>query len=208
MEYTSVIVAAGKGTRMGLGYNKVYYKLDDKSILEHTIAAFKKDKDCTQIVVVCDEDDFVKYVNDGGVDTISGGKTRSHSVYNGLSLVKNEYVMIHDGARPYVSQKVLDNIKHALEGCDACLAMVDCKDTIKQVVDGKVVTTFDRSTLKHAQTPQAFKTSKIKACYDKYFKNPCEVSDDASVYELYGSDSVIAVEGDYANIKITTVEDI
>ena len=208
MDYSCVIVAAGKGSRMNLGYNKVYYMLDDKCILEHTIKAFKDDHDCKEIIVVCDIDDFKAHIKDDDVILVSGGATRSDSVYNGLQKVSYEYVMIHDGARPYVSSKILDDTKQCLSKHNACLAMVDCKDTIKKVVDNKVDKTYVRSTLKNAQTPQSFKTSMIIEAYQKAIADNFVATDDASIYEVYGKDDVYVIEGSYDNIKITTIEDI
>lgn len=208
MDYSCVIVAAGKGSRMNLGYNKAYYMLDDKCILEHTIKAFKDDHDCKEIIVVCDIDDFKAHIKDDDVILVSGGATRSDSVYNGLQKVSYEYVMIHDGARPYVSSKILDDTKQCLSKHNACLAMVDCKDTIKKVVDNKVVKTYVRSTLKNAQTPQSFKTSMIIEAYQKAMADNFVATDDASIYEVYGKDDVYVIEGSYDNIKITTIEDI
>lgn len=208
MDYSCVIVAAGKGSRMNLGYNKAYYMLDDKCILEHTIKAFKDDHDCKEIIVVCDIDDFKAHIKDDDVILVSGGATRSDSVYNGLQKVSYEYVMIHDGARPYVSSKILDDTKQCLSKHNACLAMVDCKDTIKKVVDNKVVKTYVRSTLKNAQTPQSFKTSLIIEAYQKAIADNFVATDDASIYEVYGNDDVYVIEGSYDNIKITTIEDI
>ena len=208
MDYSCVIVAAGKGSRMNLGYNKVYYMLDDKCILEHTIKAFKDDHDCKEIIVVCDIDDFKAHIKDDDVILVSGGATRSDSVYNGLQKVSYEYVMIHDGARPYVSSKILDDTKQCLSKHNACLAMVDCKDTIKKVVDNKVVKTYVRSTLKNAQTPQSFKTSMIIEAYQIAMADNFVATDDASIYEVYGKDDVYVIEGSYDNIKITTIEDI
>ena len=208
MDYSCVIVAAGKGSRMNLGYNKVYYMLDDKCILEHTIKAFKDDSDCKEIIVVCDIDDFKAHIKDDDVILVNGGATRSDTVYNGLQKVSYEYVMIHDGARPYVSSKILDDTKQCLSKHNACLAMVDCKDTIKKVVDNKVVKTYVRSTLKNAQTPQSFKTSMIIEAYQKAMADNFVATDDASIYEVYGKDDVYVIEGSYDNIKITTIEDI
>ena len=208
MDYSCVIVAAGKGSRMNLGYNKVYYMLDDKCILEHTIKAFKDDSDCKEIIVVCDIDDFKAHIKDDDVILVNGGATRSDSVYNGLQKVSYEYVMIHDGARPYVSSKILDDTKQCLSKHNACVAMVDCKDTIKKVVDNKVVKTYVRSTLKNAQTPQSFKTSMIIEAYQKAIADNFVATDDASIYEVYGKDDVYVIEGSYDNIKITTIDDI
>ena len=208
MDYSCVIVAAGKGSRMNLGYNKAYYMQDDKCIVAHTIKAFKDDHDCKEIIVVCDIDDFKAHIKDDDVILVSGGATRSDSVYNGLQKVSYEYVMIHDGARPYVSSKILDDTKQCLSKHNACLAMVDCKDTIKKVVDNKVVKTYVRSTLKNAQTPQSFKTSMIIEAYQKAMADNFVATDDASIYEVYGNDDVYVIEGSYDNIKITTIEDI
>ena len=208
MDYSCVIVAAGKGSRMNLGYNKAYYMLDDKCILEHAIKAFKDDSDCKEIIVVCDIDDFKAHIKDDDVILVSGGATRSDSVYNGLQKVSYEYVMIHDGARPYVSSKILDDTKQCLSKHNACVAMVDCKDTIKKVIDNKVVKTYDRTTLKNAQTPQSFKTSLIIEAYQKAIADNFIATDDASIYEVYGNDDVYVIEGSYDNIKITTIEDI
>ena len=208
MDYSCVIVAAGKGSRMNLGYNKAYYMLDDKCILEHTIKAFKDDHDCKEIIVVCDIDDFKAHIKDDDVILVNGGATRSDSVYNGLQKVSYEYVMIHDGARPYVSSKILDDTKQCLSKHNACVAMVDCKDTIKKVIDNKVVKTYDRTTLKNAQTPQSFKTSLIIEAYQKAIADNFIATDDASIYEVYGKDDVYVIEGSYDNIKITTIEDI
>ena len=116
--------------------------------------------------------------------------------------------MIHDGARPYVSSKILDDTKQCLSKHNACLAMVDCKDTIKKVIDNKVVKTYVRSTLKNAQTPQSFKTSMIIEAYQKAMADNFVATDDASIYEVYGKDDVYVIEGSYDNIKITTIEDI
>ena len=116
--------------------------------------------------------------------------------------------MIHDGARPFLSQDLLDSIKNTLTTEDACLLMVPCKDTIKKVIDGYVETTYDRSTLMAAQTPQAFKTDLILSCTKKAMEENYTGTDDASLVEKYSDVKVKAVEGSYANIKITTIEDL
>lgn len=193
---------------MGLGFNKVYYKLNDKTILENTINAFKQDGECKEIIVVTEKELFDEYIHDDSIVVTEGGKTRQESVLNGLKCVTQDVVMIHDGARPYISLEVLNRLKKAMETYNGCLAMVDCKDTIKRVVNGIVETTYDRSTLKMAQTPQVFKTNIILECHHKALLDHAEVTDDASLYELYAATPLAVVEGDYKNIKITTPEDI
>ena len=122
--------------------------------------------------------------------------------------MKNEVVMIHDGARPYVTLKNLNDIKECLKEHDACLLAVPCVDTVKVVRDGLVVQSPKRSTLWNAQTPQAFKTILIKEAYQKSFDLKIEVSDDASCVELCSDVPVAIVEGDYQNIKITNPQDL
>ena len=211
MKYSALICAAGSGTRMKLGYNKVYMKLKDgRSILDTTISVFQKDPDCTQIVVVTDAQAFLD-AHDGKMDDIvlvKGGKTRQESVRNGLLAVSNSHVMIHDGARPFVSLESIQLLKDTLQNEDACLLMVPCKDTIKRVVNGYVEMTYNRSTLMCAQTPQAFRTELIVSCMEQAIENNYIGTDDASLVERFSSVQVKAVEGSYANLKITTIEDV
>lgn len=214
MKYSALICAAGSGTRMKLGYNKVYAKLNDgQMIIDKTINVFLNDIDCEEIIVVSDRDpDVFLEMHNGVIDQritlVQGGSTRQESVYHGLVKVKNSYVMIHDGARPFLNQDLLDSIKNTLTTEDACLLMVPCKDTIKKVIDGYVETTYDRSTLMAAQTPQAFKTDLILSCTKKAMEENYTGTDDASLVEKYSDVKVKAVEGSYANIKITTIEDL
>lgn len=209
MKYSCVICAAGSGSRMNLGYNKVFYPIsEDKTVLDLTINVFDQDEECDEIIVVTQKENFERVFSSNKLKLTEGSSTRSLSVFEGLKLVKNEFVMIHDGARPYVTLKNLNDIKECLREHDACLLAVACVDTIK-VVDGTtVVQTPKRATLWNAQTPQAFKTELIKTAYQKSFDLNIEVSDDASVVELCTDIPVQIVKGDYQNIKITNPQDI
>ena len=211
MKYSAVIVAAGAGTRMGLGYNKVYYHLGEQTILEKTMRIFPTDPECAQIIVVTDPDLYYKNINlspDWQVTLVIGGSTRQESVSNGLAAVTEEFVLIHDGARPYLSRDVLAAVKTALETDDAVCVMVPCKDTIKRVVDGVIEETFDRSTLMAAQTPQAFRTELIISCMNQARHEGFTATDDSALVERYGNVKVKAIMGSYENIKITTPEDL
>ena len=212
MNYSVVIVAAGSGSRMGLGYNKMLYTLKNgETILEKTVRNFEEDERCTQIIVVTSEDDRVQFeeiLKGKDISFVNGGETRQESVQQGLHLVKEAYVMIHDGARPWVSMDCLNRIVDTLQTHDACLLMMPVKDTIKEVVDGKVAQTFQRSNLRMAQTPQAFKTSLLVNSYQRAMKEGIQATDDAQVVELCSDEIVYEVEGDYENIKVTTKEDI
>ena len=208
--YSAVILAAGSGTRLGLGYNKLLYEIDGKTIIERTVNVFKKDYDCKEIILVISKNDeySMKKLFENTVKYVYGGATRQESSYNGVNQATYEHVMIHDGARPYVSPKELDACKKALETSDACLLMVPVKDTIKFVENGVVKTTPNRSNLMAALTPQCFKTSLIKKCLEKAMNSTETFSDDASVVEKMSNIEVHVVLGEYSNIKITTKEDL
>ena len=212
MEYSALIVAAGSGSRMGLGYNKMLFTLKNgKTILEETISKFEADERCAQIIVVASEEDldtFKELLAGKKISFTIGGKTRQDSVYNGLKLVVSEYVFIHDGARPWISQACLDRLADEVKKKKACILMVPVKDTIKVVKDGKIVSTPTRSTLYQAQTPQAFLTSAIVAAYWKAYEQNFQATDDAQLMEVCGDCEIYMVEGCYENVKVTTKEDI
>jgi 2-C-methyl-D-erythritol 4-phosphate cytidylyltransferase len=211
MEYSVIILCAGKGTRTGLEYNKMFYSFQNKTIYELTLSCFLEDQRCTQIIVVCKDDEkaaFQKLCNNAKLEFITGGKERQNSVYNGLQIVKNEYVFIHDGARPFLKNKQINDLLDAVIKHQACLLMVPCKDTIKEVENGKVVKTLKREKLMQAQTPQVFLTSLIKEAYQKGINSDYQVTDDASMVEVFTDNDVYVVNGDYENIKITTKEDL
>ena len=211
MEYSAVVLCAGKGKRTGLDYNKMLYKMNEHTVFENTMHVFLNDQRCTQIVVVTTEEErdiFKQLVKDERIVYTKGGKERQDSVYNGLKKVTNEYVMIHDGARPYLTQNSLDALCESLEEHDACLLMVPSKDTVKEVVDGKVIRTLKRENLMQAQTPQGFKTCVVLDAYTKGINANYMATDDAQMVEVFSDTKVYAVMGDYNNKKITTVEDL
>lgn len=212
MEYSAVIVAAGSGSRVGLGYNKMLFKLKNgNTILEETMHIFEKDRRCKEIVVVASKQDkeaFSKLCKEDHILLVEGGATRQESVWNGLQKVHYPYVMIHDGARPWLSMDCIDRIVETLESARACLLMVPVKDTIKVVENGVVKHTPQRSTLWQAQTPQAFSTQDIVNAYKEANRLGVQATDDAQIMELCGNADIIVVEGSYENQKVTTIEDL
>lgn len=214
MKYSVVIPCAGMGKRMGLGYNKLLYKMDgQKTVIEKTVGIFTADESCVQIILVISPQDQKEFIDLFGstekVEWCLGGKERQDSVYQGLLRVKSDYVMVHDGARPYLTKDCIDRLLAALERYEACLLMVSAKDTIKIVdEDGFVRETPNRASLMHAQTPQAFKTEIIKEAYSSAKEQQVLGTDDASLVEMLTDVKVRMVEGDYGNIKITTPEDL
>ena len=187
--FAAVIPAAGKSVRMG-GRKKENIRLGEKTVLEMTKDAFEG---IGRIVVV------------GPGGDIEGGERRQDSVMNGLSLLGDdtEFVLVHDGARPFVSREVIERVKNALlSGSVAVVPCVRPKDTVRTAEK-----TLDRSKLFAVQTPQGFRLDVLKRCYEKVKEDGIEVTDDASAVEYCGY-RVDIVEGDYANIKITTPFDI
>ena len=211
MEYSVIILAAGKGTRTKLDYNKVFYPMNDSTVIQHTVKPFIDDDACKQIIIVISKHEhtmFTRHLHHQKIQYVEGGKTRQESSYNGLQAVTSSYVMIHDGARPFITTDQIQALKHALQHDDAALLMVPLIDTIKEVKDGYVVQTPNRSNYQCAQTPQAFKTELIKYCHEKAKHNPNSASDDAMLVELYSSSPIKVIEGSYHNIKVTTPKDL
>jgi 2-C-methyl-D-erythritol 4-phosphate cytidylyltransferase len=213
----AIILAAGKGRRMGADINKQFLKLKDKPILYYTLKAFSEHEDINEVILVAAESE-IEYCKKEVIDKynikkvtkiVKGGKERQDSVFNGLKVLEEcRMVLIHDGARPFVSKDIIDNgIKYArLYGSSAC--GVAAKDTIK-IIDkhGFSTSTLNRDTLVCIQTPQIFDYNIIMDCHLKSNKVGYKVTDDTMVVEKYGH-KVYLYQGSYNNIKITTQEDI
>lgn len=213
----AIILAAGKGTRMGAKLNKIYLKIDNKPILYYSLKVFSQNQSIDNIIVVAGKDEIdycrTNVVNKYGfkkvTDIVEGGTRRQDSVYNGLKAIKNcDIVVIHDGARPFVDNEMIDNgIKYS-KIYGACACGVPPKDTIK-ILDSNNFSkeTLNRNSLFCVQTPQCFKYSSILECHDKLRKQNVNVTDDTMVYEKYKG-KVYLYKGNYNNIKVTTSEDL
>ena len=203
MNYDAVIVASGKGERAKLGFNKVFYVMENgKTVLENASQVFIDDDDCKNIIIVTNEPE--KIVKNEKIKTVAGGKLRANSVYNGLLLCESEYVFIHDGARPFISKEDINKLKEEVVSGDGAILAKKVTDTVKLCKDGKVIQTLDRENIYLALTPQAFKTNLIREAYDTLDVSEC--TDDASVFEKFNH-TVKIVEGDANNIKLTLESD-
>ena len=212
-----VIVAAGTGSRMNMGINKQFIKLEGKEIIAYTIEKFYNNSNIEDIVVVVKEDEsefFKKEILDKynfkNVKIAYGGKERQDSVYNGLKLLdeKCDVVLIHDGARPFVSDKIIDKSIEEAKEHKAIVVGVPVKYTIKVIDNDKnIVDTPNRSVLWAVQTPQTFDYNILIDAYKDAFKNKFYGTDDAMLVERIGY-KVKMLEGSYNNIKITTQEDL
>ena len=214
---TAVIVAAGKGKRMGTEISKQFLPLGGKEILAHTVQKFEKAKNIRDIILVTGADslqDVQEMAQEYGwekiVSIVAGGKERQDSVWNGLQQVAadTEIFLIHAGVRPFVTEDILKiSIETALE-MGGCVAGVPAKDTIK-VCDGEniAIATPDRNVLWQIQTPQTFRKERIVKAYEQAKEDGFVGTDDASFAEHCGY-PVKVIMGSYRNIKITTKEDL
>ena len=216
---SAVLVAAGSSTRMG--FDKLSFDLGGETVLHRSIRAFEQCPRISEIVLVAGKNrEFAAGQAKGctkPVQIVAGGTTRAESARNGVLAATGELVAVHDAARPFVSGAVIEAVLEAAARCGAAAPAVPVKDTIKQAVrgDGKTVPpncivaeTPDRSTLYAVQTPQCFdRTEYLKALEELNEEKARLVTDDCSLFELTGR-TVQLTQGDYANLKITTREDL
>ena len=218
MKIVALILAAGRGRRMGTAKKKPYLLLAGKPIVYHTLFEFERSPLIDEIVLIVGPDE-VEYVRSSLVDSfqftkvstiVAGGLKRQDSVWEGLRAIKSEceVVMVHDGVRPFISQELLEKTGQAMEGSGAAIVAVPVKDTIKTVSPQReVLTTLDRSTLWAIQTPQAFRRDLLEKAFEQAIDDRFYATDDAALVERLG-EKVTIVEGSYENIKITTPEDV
>lgn len=214
---TAIILAAGQGKRMGANINKQFLTLLGKPVLYHTIKTFSDNENIDNIIVLCAESDM-EYCKKNIVEKydlkkvkalVKGGKERQDSVYNGLKAIEScDIVLIHDGARPFVTEEIINNgIKNAKK-YGACACGVKSKDTIKiKDKEGFAKETLNREDTFIVQTPQCFKYDMILNCHEELKKTKFEVTDDAMIVEKFNK-KVYLYEGSYLNIKLTTPEDM
>ncbi len=213
-----LIVAAGRGHRAGGGLPKQYRPMPDgrgDSVLARSISAFAADERISDICVSINNADLSLYklsvtelklnIN---IFLCDGGETRQNSVQNGLNALSEitdtpDFVLIHDAARPYVSQRIIDDCIAALATHDGAIPALPVTDTLKRSADGKITETVSRDDLYRAQTPQAFRFEAIK---NAHLSAPDNLTDDAAVAEAAGL-NVALVDGDASNIKLTFEED-
>ncbi|QHT63386.1 2-C-methyl-D-erythritol 4-phosphate cytidylyltransferase [Paenibacillus lycopersici] len=212
-----VVVAAGRGTRMGTAESKQYLMLRDKPILVHTLETFDSMDEIADICLVVGQQDVERckaFVSDYGLHKVAsvtaGGSERQHSVQLGLSALRGgvDWVMVHDGVRPFVTPKAVRACMTTAMATGAAVLAVPVKDTIKQVNDSGVITaTPERRSLWAIQTPQAFRRSLLERGLAQAAADRFVGTDDAMAVERLGVPVSVA-EGDYTNIKITTPDDL
>lgn len=224
MKNTAIVLAGGSGKRLGGTRPKQYMELCGKPLIWYCLKTFE-DSFMDEIVLVCrkGEEEYCqkeiveKYGFKKITQIVCGGRERYDSVYNGLKACGDcKNVFIHDGARPFVTEYVLERCLHYVEKYGAAAAAVKAKDTIKlENGDGFIAQTPDRELVWQIQTPQVFEYRMILGCYeklkkdeDRLIKADVSVTDDTMVAKMYADIDARLVESDYKNIKITTADDI
>jgi len=206
-----VIVAGGSGRRVGGPVRKQYLEVDGIPVLLRAVLPFLVDPRIQQVVVVLPPDDVEApppWLASLGVRIVAGGAERGDSVRNGLAAVDDDadFVLVHDGARPFVTPDVIDRVLEAAPA--AAIAAVPVTDTVKQVdADGTITGTPDRARLWQAQTPQGFPREGLARAYARARDDGFAATDDAALYERYVG-PVRVVTGSYRNLKITRPADL
>ena len=224
MKTTAIVLAGGSGKRMNSSVKKQFLEINGRPILYYSLKAFEDSFVDEVILVVSEEDkeycqkEIIEKYNFLKVNKlVPGGKERYHSVANGVMAAGScDYIFIHDGARPFLTQDMLKRLLSEVEQSGACVAGMPVKDTIKIADnDGFIETTPRRDLVWMIQTPQVFSYELIYKAYEKLMveensllQRGIIITDDAMVVETLLGEKVKLVEGSYTNIKITTPEDI
>ena len=213
--WSVVVVAAGTASRMQ-GIDKILAPLGDVPVLARTLDVFQRCDAVSEVIVVTREDllaDICRMCKDFALDKVSkvvvGGAERMLSVRAGLRQVSQEaqLIAIHDGARPFLTQSVLNQVLEQAARSGAAAPAIPLNDTIKRAVDGIVAETVDRNTLWSVQTPQVFQADLIRAAVEQAVEKGIQVTDDCSIVEQLGM-KVVLTPGDRENIKVTTPFDL
>lgn len=216
---TAIVLAAGQGKRMHSKIQKQFLKIQGHPVLYYSLKCFEESPLIQDIIVVTGTEmlsyckrEIVEHYNFTKVtEVISGGKERYDSVYKGLLACKDcDYVFIHDGARPFVTEEILERGMFGVQETGACVVGMPSKDTVKLSDETDFVSeTPDRKRVWTIQTPQIFAYDLIKKAHDSIRKKDMTmITDDAMVVEQESGVKVRLVEGSYQNIKITTPEDL
>lgn len=215
---SAIIVSGGKGRRMKADINKQYIKLGGREIIVRTLETFQACGTIDEIVLVLPEDEIYYFKKEilknhcisKLTAIVPGGQERQDSVYNGLKACSTGtgIVLIHDGARPFVTEDIITSVAQGAAGYGASTAAVRVKDTIKyEDGHGIAESSLDRSRLWAIQTPQGFKYSVILEAHEYAKEKGINATDDTALAELKGYRARL-IEGSYYNIKITTPEDV
>ena len=214
----AIVVAAGKGTRLGGARPKQFLELRGVPIIIHTLQQFERCKEIDEVITVLPAEDTAGFeslakqfdLSKAG-RVVAGGATRAQSVRNGLNAIGDaDIVAVHDGVRPFVTAEEIDQVVVAARQSGAAVLTARVADTIKRVQDGRIIETVPRAELRRALTPQCFQFEILKRAYDKLDElesAELEITDESLLVERLGVE-VVTVEGNARNIKITNADDL
>ena len=211
--FAAVLPAGGLGKRMGGNIPKQLMLLGDKPVYRYSLETFLEMEEIAEVVMAVPadwKDHFEKEFSHPKLKIVVGGAERWQSVENGVNALTSnaEYVLVHDVARPFISEKIIRDVCETLVNQGSCLVAKPAIDTIKIASNGRVESTIDRNKVWLAQTPQAARIDLLKSLYTRIEKEPLNFTptDEASILEFFG-EPVYIVKGESANDKLTTPED-
>jgi 2-C-methyl-D-erythritol 4-phosphate cytidylyltransferase len=219
MKYIAIILAGGSGRRMGNALPKQFLKVRNRTILEYTIDNFER-SECIDEIAIVTHPDYVEEMQQiiasnpwkKVTKILLGGKERTDSTLSALRAYTDDEdrLLIHDGVRPLISPKTIENVCDALRDYDVVNLTIPAVDTIIEVKDGVMVAAPRRDLLRHVQTPQGFKRAILAKAYENALKDPNFVATDdcGVVFKYYPETPIKIVEGETSNIKITYKEDL
>ncbi len=207
---TVIIAAAGAGTRTGLKDNKIFYEINGLPVICRSLSAFAKVEGADEILVTCRKEDEARLtplLRPFGARAVIGGDTRFESVYNALKIARGEIVLVHDGARPFVTDGAIAACVESVKKYGSGVCAMGASDTVAITEDGVIKTVPDRKSVYHLQTPQGFLREELLSAYELARKNGrCDFTDDSGVYGCYIRPPRLA-KGDRGNKKLTYPED-
>ena len=214
----AIVVAAGQGTRFGGEMPKQFLLLRDRPILAHTLERFETAEAIAQVVIVAAQawhgyisrDLIERFQFKKCRDIVAGGERRQDSVLAGLQALKltsTSIVVVHDAVRPLFSHALLERVLAGCENFDGCIPGLALRDTVKQISGQEVVATIPREALRLAQTPQAFRSKILQKAFIQTQQEQLVGTDEAALVEKIGG-KICWVEGEEANLKITTPSDL
>ena len=214
MKNIALILASGTGERSGLNQPKQFFKVNGKTLLEHSINAFETHSLINEIIIVANPDFIEETKKISGTHTvISGGKTRQESSYNGVFAINSNNavtnILIHDAVRAFITQDIITACIEGLKTHKAVCTATETPDTILEVDNnGKIITVPERKTLRIAQTPQCFKLDVIKKAHILAKEQNISVTDDCGLILTNNLTDIYVVQGSSSNKKITYPEDL
>ena len=214
----AIVVAAGKGTRLGGDRPKQFLELDGVPVIIHTLRQFERCKQINEVITVLPAEDTAGFQSLAQnfeltkvARVVTGGATRAQSVRHGLNAITEaDIVAVHDGVRPFVTPEEIDEVVVAARKFGGAILTAPVPDTIKRVEEGRIVETIPRDELLRALTPQCFRFEVLRRAFeqlDRLESAGAEITDESMLAERLGIE-IVSVKGNARNVKITTIDDL